>query len=144
MVAIAFALVVVIFVFAFPFALNRQREVYEQLVRTLENDRDAARQESKVFRGLLFPVINRAEAASEGAAAFSPGASSTPGRRAPKAAPLEVAAPKTVEEIWRLRVPYREKFKLLRQLSNSKQQRTDALASALKQQEKTHVVSEAR
>ena len=109
------------------FGFERQREVYEQLVRTLENDRDAARNESKVFRGLLFPVLNRAEVATEGA---------------PKVPGESTSSPRRV----RSRMPFRTQFNLARKFMNTPQQKTDTLAAALEKQkplnpvqEKTHV-----
>lgn len=38
------------------YGFDRQRAVYEQLVGILAADRDAARNEAKVFRALLFPA----------------------------------------------------------------------------------------
>ena len=113
------------------YAFREQGRRYQQIITILTNDRDAARNEAKVFRNLLFPVMAKAE----GAASTVDSAASGEGRVvAGKVAPSVVAAPKTVDEIWALKIPYREKFKLLLKLNNSKQVRTDALASALAKQ----------
>lgn len=110
------------------FGYERQREVYEQLVRTLENDRDAARSEAKVFRGLLFPVLNRVDAP---AALLE-----QPDERSP--------AKRQV----RSHIPFRLRFDQIRKVMNTRQQSTDALAAALAKQkplnpvlEKKHVAS---
>jgi hypothetical protein len=124
--------------------LPSERTVYDQIIRMLERDRDAARNEAKVFRNLLFPVMARAEgAASEPTPNPQPGpASSRSAAPSKPATPQPPSQPKTVDEIFRMRIPYRDKFKLLMRLNNSKQQKHDALASALAQQkpaqEKTH------
>lgn len=121
------------------FALSERSRRYEQIITLLERDRDAAKSEAKLYRNLLMPALARAEGASEPKpAAVAPNKVAAPSKPASK--PPE---PKSVDDIWAMRIPYREKFKLLMRLTNSKQRRTDALASALEQQkpiqEKPHV-----
>jgi hypothetical protein len=126
------------------FAHREQGQRYEQIVRILERQRDEARQEAKVFRNLLFPVMAKAESGASGDVSSAAATPVAAARQAPpSASPKAPELPKTVADIWKMKVPYRQKFKLYQQLTNSKQQRTDALASALEKQkpaqEKTHV-----
>jgi hypothetical protein len=137
--AIAFVAVLVLVEW---FSFREQGRRYEQIIKLLETDRDAAKHEAKVFRNLLFPVMARAEgAAAEPTPYPQPGPASSR-----SAAPSKPATPqpKTADEIFKMKIPYREKFKLLMRLNNSKQLKHDALASALAQQkaqEKTHVTA---
>jgi|HubBroStandDraft_4_1064222.scaffolds.fasta_scaffold03927_5 hypothetical protein len=115
------------------FGFREQGRRYEQIIRILEADRDAARNEAKVFRNLLFPVMTRAEGAAVELKP-SPQAGPPSSRSAAPPKPATPTQPKTVDEIFAMRIPYRDKFKLLLKLNNSKQQRRDTLASALGKQ----------
>lgn len=93
------------------YGFERQREVFEQLVRSLEHERDEARNEAKVFRGLLFPAI---------------------ARKSDDQAPAKVAAPTRADgAVARGRMPFRKYFNLVREQTNKKQLATDALAAAI-------------
>ncbi len=80
-------------VIGFKFGFDRQREVYEQLIATLEDDREAARNEARVFRSLLISSDLKSEAEANlgdvGAARTAPlsgeGSSTLP-HTSPKAA----------------------------------------------------------
>jgi hypothetical protein len=113
------------------YGFERQSAVYEQLLRVLENDRDAARNEAKVFRGLLFPVLNKVEAVSEDAAKRSSQPSGE-GRNSGSVASSQTAS---VSPRRRPRfIPSRVWFNMLRKNTNTPQKKTDALASALDKQ----------
>lgn len=93
------------------YGFERQREVFEQLVQTLEHERDEARNEAKVFRGLLFPAI---------------------ARKNEDQAPKKVDAPIRAGGVPpRGRMPFRKYFNLVREQTNKKQLATDALAAAI-------------
>lgn len=117
------------------FAYREQGRRYEQLIRILENDRDAARAESKTYRNLLFPLMAKTEAAHEAPNGANAAPASEPVKvgKLPAAPPVP-PEPKTVDDIWKMRIPYRQKFKLLLKLNNTKQRNHDALVSALESQ----------
>jgi hypothetical protein len=115
------------------YGYERQAAVYEQLVRTVETQRDHAIAEMKVFRGLLFPVINRAaEAASEGAVREA--ATHPP---TPLVQPSKLAAPApshSASPLMSRRLPFRMRFNQARKQTNTPQIKHDALADALAKQ----------
>lgn len=117
----------------------------------LRGERDEARREIKVYRNLLIPGMAKADpvpgtypGTSSSASVTQPIASpasgvagrhaATPPLFVPKPAAASSAEPKTAEDVFKLKIPYRDKFKLLMRLTNSKQVRTDTLASALQKQ----------
>lgn len=110
------------------YGFERQRAVYEQFIESVKAERDVARNEGKVFRDLLFPVLRKAEAVQlpEGSQAKSKLADAGPKRPA------------------RSHVPFRTIFNQFRKASNTPQIKTDALAAALEwqknqaNQEKSH------
>jgi hypothetical protein len=134
----AFLSVVALLLLVGWFAVQERGRRYEQIIKLLEAERDAARNEAKVFRNLSFPAIARAEgAAAEPPAHATP--ATTPGPRSaapsrPAIAAVANTAPKTLDEVFASRLRYRDKFKMVMKLTNSKQQKTNALASALSQQ----------
>lgn len=124
-----------------------QRRAYERLVDIVVADRDRDRLENKVFRALLFPAIVRAEKAVE--AAGIAGDSSLPQNKPPAPQHTPTPAASTTQppaspldrKPGRMRLPFRIRFNQTRRELNTKQQKTDALASALekqKPQEKTN------
>ena len=117
-------------------AFDRQRQIYEQLFQILERDRDEARHEAKVFRGLAFPVMLKIESREEAA---QPGLSSQPLRQS-TASGAASSGPSTPNPLFNKRTPFRIRFNQMRKLTNTPQQKTDALASALEKQspEVTH------
>lgn len=117
------------------------------LLPELRAERDEARREIKVYRNLLIPAMRSIDpvtapvtARAEGAAAEPQTATaahtvpSTGPRPAASSKPASPVVPKTAEDIWKMPIRYRDKFKLLMRLTNSKQVRTDTLASALSKQ----------
>ena len=122
MTAILFGLVVGLllgFIFGAWFGSENVRRADERLIATLETDRDAARNEAKVFRGLLIPNFARVDTVTRAAEIKAAADNAKPGSIA--------------RDPNRRRVPFRKLFNLARQESNQKQIRTDALASALEQ-----------
>ena len=125
-------------------AFRWQRETYESIITLLERQRDEARTEAKVFRGLLFPVLNRQPDSS--GAGSSPAAPSSSGGGLARSSKVEPSrgsqspAPSSdptqfFENLLRSRrIPFRQKFNLARMATNSKQKKTDTLAAALSQQ----------
>ena len=104
------------------YGFERQKAVYEQLVRVLENDRDAARQEARVFRGLVLPSFSRVEA-SEGAPEAGESQRTAVSQKKPAQATQSFYRP--------ARLPFRKLFNMERRKTNTPQQKTDALATAL-------------
>lgn len=125
-VGIGFSLVILVSDY---FSSVRQREIYESLISLLEKDRDYHKNEAKVFRGLLFPVLVKADI-SGAAAPTSLADQSRPGQGV-KAADSPSVAPNPLTN---RRIPFRIRFKQGAKLFNSKQVGTDALAGALSQQ----------
>ena len=121
---IAAYVILAVLVAAGWYAFERQAAIYEQMVALLEKDREAARAESKVFRGLLFPGVAKIEMSADSRG---------------QAAPPPSAAP--VNPMLNRRVPFRLRWKQAVKLSNTKQMKTDALASALQKQEVPHAES---
>jgi len=110
-------------------AFHRQREIYEQLFSVLERDRDEAKHEAKVFRGLAFPVMLKVESREEAAGAV---VSQQPLRNdAAQAPPASSGLSTKLNPFFNRRSPFRIRFNKMRALTNSKQQKTDALAAAL-------------
>jgi hypothetical protein len=105
--------------------IDEVKSGHAAIVARLEDERDHARNEAKVYRGLLIPAITRSEAKPAGAAGSaieSPTSTATAsGRRPASAASTRSAS----------RVPFRNLFNAARRMTNTKQQRTDALANAL-------------
>lgn len=110
------------------FGFERQRQVYDQLVATLAADRDAARNETKVFRSLLFPSITRAEEnlGDVSRQVQAPGGGSPVPRTSPKDPSVRTSARS------RARISSRAWFNVIRKQSNTPQIKTDALADAIK------------
>jgi hypothetical protein len=114
-------------------AYEREAAIHIQMIATLEEERDAARDEAKIFRNLLFPAVARAENGELASA---------------KAPPSQQSIPDTRPRL-RRQGSWKNFFNEVRKLSNTPQQKTDALASALEKQkvpvsttqEKTHVAS---
>ena len=129
------------------FGFERQRQVYEQLVATVEAERDKVAMEAKVYQRLLFPVLNRAEAGLGEANDTTQKRFSGEGQIGSASASSNPAQKNSVKRTVRRRnVPFRMLFNELRRAANTSQQKTDALATALSQQkvptqEKTHVAS---
>jgi hypothetical protein len=97
----------------------------KKLIATLESDRELARNEAKVFRGLLFPVLNRSTEEAKPAPEL-PEIVKKPAQPA--------AAPPPVNPLQRPRhMRTKTWFNQVRRILNSKQQRTDALSSAIEQ-----------
>jgi len=127
-------------------AIERQREVYEQLVASVEAERDKAVNESKVYQRLLFPVLNRVEAGLKDANDPTPNKSLGEGLIGAASASSSPAA-QLKRPVRRRRMPFRFLFNEIRRASNTPQQKVDALANALLKQkvptsaaqEKTHV-----
>ncbi len=113
------------------YAFEERGRRYEQILRMLETQRDEARQEAKVFRNLLFPVMAKAEAGASGdvGGTAAAGAATRPASNRPGASPKAPELPKTADEIWRMRIPYREKFKLLIEKQKPVQEKTHVNAS---------------
>jgi len=105
-----------------------QRRGYKELVANLERERDEAKHEAKVYRNLLFPVMARVEQPQPPVTDVTQVTS--------ERKPLTPVGPRTNR-----RIPFRQRWKQAAAAMNSKQKKTDALASALtnqKSQEKTN------
>lgn len=119
------------------YGFERQRQVYEQLVKTLEADRDGVIKEMRVYRNLLFPVLARAD---------NPVAvADLPNTTAPKAANAVVVnragvVPHTGRPVQRL--SFRQRFNKARKTTNTPQIKTDVLADAIRFMNQTQKVSE--
>jgi hypothetical protein len=120
-------------------AFDRQQKLYEQMFGLLLRERDQARNESTVYRNLLFPVLRDTKSdpapTSNALHETRRGAS----ERGPVAAPTAPAGP---SNFLGRRIPFKIRFKTAMRTLNTKQQKTDALASALenqKPQEKQNV-----
>jgi hypothetical protein len=129
-VSVAIGIVILLLVFALvaivEFSLlPRQAALYEEIIRRVEEERDFARNESRVYRGLLMPALKRTEAASGDRENTIP--QSHPVEKAPASTPSR--SPQTASRLRRL--PFRQQFNLARKAMNTPQQRTDALAEAL-------------
>jgi cytochrome c-type biogenesis protein CcmH/NrfG len=123
-----------------------QRRVYEQLIATVEAERDKAVTDAKVYQRLLFPVLNRVEAGLGDANETQQKRFSGEGQIGSASASSN-PAPQN-HALGRRNVPFRKLFNEIRRAGNSSQQKTDALASALAKQkvptltqEKSHVAS---
>lgn len=109
-------------------------------IELLTADRDLARHEANVLRGILCPVLNRkpSEAAQGEPAPAKPAAQADAhpaGRGTPSPGMMRTG---------KQRISFRRAFNTARMLTNSKQRKTDALATAIDKakastQEKTHV-----
>lgn len=114
----------------------REEETFDQTVAHFEGELELARNEAKVYRNLLFPVLNRAEA--PGAGAENPLATTNlPPRvnRTPtKPAPTQAASATPGRKRPDLRLPFRLRFNQARKATNTPQMKVDALAEALMQQ----------
>lgn len=110
------------------YGYQRQAETYEQLVSILERSRDEARHEAQVFRRLVLPVYDKAENSSS--SAVSPPQSLGGVPVATSASPAQTPP----SNLFNRRVPFRVRFNQARKAMNTKQQKTDALASALEKQ----------
>lgn len=99
-----------------------QYRAYERVIAIIERERDEAVREMKVFRGILIPAIapSKVNAVSEPAKPSALGIFSHLANNT-------------------RRTPFRIRFKQSLKAMNSKQVKTDALASALAQQEKSNV-----
>jgi hypothetical protein len=124
------------------FAFREQGRRYEQIVRILMADRDAARTEARVFRNLLAPAIARAENPQPAKGDwFSPDTLDLLNRNvagmaaaAGKKERIGTQGDATPNPLANRRVPFRIRFKQAMKATNTKQQKTDALASALENQ----------
>lgn len=146
LVTLASAAFVLGFVVGGVFAAKAQRTFDEQMFEMLEADRDLARHEANVLRGILCPVLNRKPAeVSQGEPASDKAAPAKPAA-GPGAHPAGRGTPQTRGGRRGQRMSFRLLFNQARMLTNSKQRKTDALATALEKvkplsnlQEKTHV-----
>lgn len=119
---------------AITFAWRLERKTWRQLVALLERQRDEARHEMKVYRGLLFPIVAKAEtvagsspapaSASQGSSKVEPAAGNQSGRSSTRTF---------------ARKPFRVRFKQAVRSFNSKQLGIDRLAGALEKQKSTAV-----
>lgn len=107
--------------------LEQQQEGYDQLVATLAAERDHARHEAEVWRGMMIPKFNKVEAVS-GEPRQSTDKLSGEGKSVERGSPKAASARKIPA---RGTMRTRDYFNLVRQLSNTGQRRQDALAKAL-------------
>lgn len=142
-----------IVIVAAAIAFGGQAAVYERMIRILIADRDRVRRESAVYLGLLCPATRRVEAEAGDVAKPQGSVSSGEGNKPTIAAPPGSASVRSTRKpaanpFYRpKRVPFRKFFNDVRKLTNTPQQKTDALAEAIsiaresqkKPQEKTHV-----
>ena len=105
-----------------------QRQVCADLIQRLEADRDLARNEAKVYRELLFPVLRKTDTASGGASTATTTSAISPNGQT---ATVRDASPKAVPAKVRTRMPFRIRFNEMRRQMNTPQQKTDAMADAL-------------
>lgn len=130
------------FVIGGLFGARQQQRYDSALIEMLTSDRDAARHEATVLRGILCPVLSRrpnevsqGEPAPKTAAA---GTAHSAGRGASPLAQAQVEAQSPARTGRRFRrgipTPFRTLFNTARANSNTPQKRTDALAAALSQQ----------
>jgi hypothetical protein len=103
----------------------------QQILALLESERDVAKQEAKVYRNLLFPVMAKVDNEGRSGSTLEPVAAQVP---RPVGAGSGKANPQPQNPFFNRRIPFKLRFKLAAKALNSKQQRTDALASALEQQ----------
>lgn len=122
------------------YGFERQAQVYRQLVGILEQQRDEARHEAKVFRRLVLPVYDKAESSLASTNVNSAAITSPQ----PVGGVLSVAASPLAENsvhssppqnpLLDRRVPFRIRFKQMSRATNTKQKATDTLATALASQ----------
>ena len=107
--------------------LDQQRAGYEQLIQSLEAERDHARHEAEVWRGMMIPRFKQAEAVSGEPRKPTDklsGEGESVERGSPKAAPArKIPARGTMRT--------RDYFNLVRQLTNTGQRSKDALVKSL-------------
>lgn len=128
-------------------SLRLQARRYEETIRILTEDRDAAREEARIFRGIICPTMNRKEG-QPGPELPKPGQLTNweqfkiPTPTKAKTETLPPAKKPAVAQSFYCgrnvkpagqRLPFRILFNQARQAMNSKQKKTDALASALSQ-----------
>ncbi len=102
---------------------RRQIEMHAEIIARLEIERDYARHEAKVYRGLLMPAVKRAEAESDDAVPAATPRSAAQGSSTASTHPAPLRRGR--------QVPYRSWFNQARRLTNTKQQRVDALGDAI-------------
>jgi hypothetical protein len=122
--------IVVGIIFALILSMS-ERRIYQQLIVSLECERDAARDEAQAFRGILIPKLAKVEGA-----AGEPRAAAIPPELPLQRTAFSAASPipaKPVNPLLNKRIPFRLRFKMAAKANNMKQKQTDALASALAQ-----------
>jgi|SRR5215472_4858534 len=108
-----------------------------RVIEQLAGERDRALAEKNAFRNLVVPQLGRqarVEVTSDPLAGFyrKPPAPATEGTAIGPVAPKNPEPPATNAAAPTLRrMPFRKRFNLIRRGTNAKQQRTDALASAI-------------
>jgi len=108
------------------FGYESQQNVYDKLIFELQRQVQEARNEAKVFRGLLFPSINKAEVNLGDVRSASPAQISGEGSSA-----ASRTAPKGASARRRMRISTKDWFNQMRRASNGPQVKTDALAAAI-------------
>lgn len=117
-------------VVTFYFVYVTQARVYEQLISMLASDRDSARHEAQVYRGILAPSLRRAEAGVTDAAA--PVRPAHPGPGQAKTTPAPAVSNSSASRLrFGGRTPFRRAFNFARQATNTPQNRVNALADAI-------------
>lgn len=101
---------------------ERQRALYEQIFSLLQGQRDEARREMKVFRGLLFPAVAKFEGV------FPPPPTEQPANQIGQPAGSSQPARS------KLHIPFKTKFKQALRSMNTPQIARDRLAAALEKQ----------
>lgn len=109
------------------YAYERQGASYAEISRLLEADRDAARNEAKVFRNLLFPALARIEKGELPAEAAA-----TPAKASTGAG--DRTHPVSRSPLFDKRTPFRVRFKQALAATNTKQKGRDELTAAIQQQ----------
>lgn len=110
------------------YAYDRQAQIYAQLVGILEADRDHARKEAQVFRGLLFPALGKIERNE-----VSVEAPATPAQPA-DAGSRPQSAPRSSNPLLNKRTPFKIRFKKGLAMLNTKQQGRNELTAAIQKQ----------
>lgn len=113
------------------YGFERQREGYVLLVEHIKAERDAAKHEAQVFRRLVLPVYDRAEASGAGSSPVVQPQPETPASPARSSKVEPVAGSQPGQSLLNRRVPWRIRFKSQVAATNTKQKSTDALAAAI-------------
>lgn len=106
--------------------LEDRSRARKELVANLEREREEAKHEAKVYRNLLFPVMAKAEGDGTWAGITKAFVEHDVVKN-----PTTTASTLTPPN---RRIPFRQRWKQAAQSMNSKQKKTDALASALTNQ----------